>query len=89
MNLPNTPTNGSGQETPNGSPKAIPEQAIDAISKSAWIVFAIQLVVAPVLAFGDFGFDHPGRFGLDIGHHLLILLIAAVTSLTYYATHHQ
>ncbi|NQV27350.1 MAG: hypothetical protein HQ518_23630 [Rhodopirellula sp.] len=81
MNLPNTPTNDSEQETPNGSPKAIPEQTIDAIPKSAWIVFAVLLVIAPVLAFGDFGFDHPGRLGLDFGHHVLLLLIATVTSL--------
>ena len=42
---------------------------------------AALLVAQLVLIFGDFGFDHPGRFGLDFGHLLgvgIIGLFAAV-----------
>lgn len=44
-------------------PKALP-----------WIL-AAEVVLALVVLFGDIGFDHPGRFGLDFGHALLILAL--------------
>jgi hypothetical protein len=37
-----------------------------------WLLVAFQWLFLLVLAFGDIGFDHPGRFGLDFGHFLLI-----------------
>ena len=43
--------------------------------KVLWIIVVSQLVVCLVFAFGDIGFDHPGRFGLDFGHALLLLAI--------------
>jgi hypothetical protein len=45
----------------------------------AWLVvltvFTVQLLVCAVLRFGDIGFDHPGRFGLDFDDFLLLLAI--------------
>lgn len=34
-----------------------------------------QGLVVIVLFFGDIGFDRPGRFGLDFGHLLLLLVV--------------
>lgn len=31
-----------------------------------------QLFICAVIVFGDVGFDHPGRFGLDFEHFLLL-----------------
>lgn len=31
-----------------------------------------QLFICAVIVFGDIGFDHPGRFGLDFEHFLLL-----------------
>ena len=40
-------------------------------------ISAPQFLICVVLAFGDIGFDHPGRFGLDFGHFLLLLAAQA------------
>lgn len=42
-----------------------------------WL-FALQVALALVFVFGDIGFDHPGRFGLDFGHLVAIGLVFAV-----------
>ena len=34
----------------------------------------LQILIVLILLFGDIGFDVPGRFGLDFGHLLLLLL---------------
>lgn len=38
--------------------------------------FTVQALALLVLVFGDFGFDRPGRFGLDFGH--LVLFVAPI-----------
>ena len=43
--------------------------------KTFWAICILQCVVALTLAFGDIGFDKPGRLGLDFDHFLLLLLI--------------
>ena len=52
------------------------------------ILLAVQAVGVLVALFGDVGFDVPGRFGLDIGHLLIIaaaevvlLIVLAVLSI--------
>jgi len=42
-----------------------------------WTICAIQFLVILTLAFGDIGFDKPGRFGLDFDH-LVILIFTQV-----------
>ncbi len=37
------------------------------------ILAVLQLLLVLGFAFGDIGFDRPGRYGLDFGHGLLIL----------------
>ena len=50
-------------------------------------IFILQCLVILALYFGDIGFDKPGRFGLDFGHFLILmvtqtcLLVAAVTTI--------
>ena len=38
----------------------------------------LQAAIFMVFAFGDIGFDKPGRFGLDAGHGLLLLVAQAL-----------
>lgn len=42
-----------------------------------WLALA-QVLLVLLFAFGDIGFDHPGRFGLDFGHGIAILAALAV-----------
>ncbi len=55
--------------------------------KAFWILCVLQCLVILALYFGDIGFDKPGKFGLDFGHFLILMLvqgclfIAAVTML--------
>lgn len=37
------------------------------------VALALQILAVAVIAFGDIGFDKPGRFGLDFGDFLLLL----------------
>lgn len=39
------------------------------------IALGLQVLALLVFVFGDIGFDHPGRFGLDSGHGLLLALL--------------
>jgi len=39
------------------------------------IIIAIEILVLVVLVFGDIGFDHPGRYGLDIGDGIALTLL--------------
>jgi len=44
----------------------------------------LQILAALVIAFGDIGFDHPGRFGLSFDHFVafsVIFGLAAVVQL--------
>ncbi len=43
--------------------------------KTFWTICILQCVVVLTLAFGDIGFDKPGRLGLDFDHFLILLLI--------------
>lgn len=47
------------------------------------VVFSaiIEAAICFVVVFGDIGFDHPGRFGLDFEHFLLMMIVqlASVT----------
>ena len=36
---------------------------------------AAQVLIVAIVALGDIGCDHPGRFGLDFGHLLLLALL--------------
>ncbi|MFT4843086.1 MAG: hypothetical protein ACJAYX_003601 [Planctomycetota bacterium] len=38
-------------------------------------VIAVQVLAVVVIVFGDIGFDRPGRFGLDFGHGLLLVVL--------------
>jgi hypothetical protein len=54
--------------------------------KAFWTLCVLQLLVVLAPHFGDIGFDKPGRFGLDFGHFLLLMLVqgclfVAVTSI--------
>lgn len=40
------------------------------------IAYGVQVLAVLVVVFGDFGFDRPGRFGLDFGH--LVFFLAPV-----------
>ena len=39
------------------------------------ILFAVQCCLVAILCFGDIGFDHPGRFGLDFGDAIRLIAI--------------
>lgn len=41
---------------------------------------AAQVLIVAIVVFGDIGFDHPGRFGLDFGHLLLLGVLWLVTT---------
>lgn len=43
--------------------------------KAFWIVCGLQFLVVLALFFGDIGFDKPGKFGLDFGHFLVLMLV--------------
>ncbi len=34
----------------------------------------IQCIIVIVILFGDIGFDHPGKYGLDFGHFILLAI---------------
>jgi hypothetical protein len=39
------------------------------------IAVIVQIAAAGVLVFGDIGFDFPGRYGLDFGHAILLVVL--------------
>jgi len=41
---------------------------------------AAQVLIVAIVVFGDIGFDHPGRFGLDFGHLLLLGVLWLVST---------
>lgn len=43
--------------------------------KLFWSICLLQCLIVLVLFFGDIGFDRPGRFGLDFGHFLILMLL--------------
>jgi len=43
---------------------------------------ALQLAGLALVLFGDIGFDRPGRYGLDFGHLLLIVVVVALAWVT-------
>lgn len=49
------------------------------------VAFGLQVLAMVVVLLGDFGFDRPGRYGLDFGHFILIVApiwcVAALTGL--------
>ncbi len=47
-------------------------------SGAYWWACGLQGLIVIVLLFGDIGFDRAGRFGLDFGHLLLLLVVDAV-----------
>lgn len=46
-----------------------------------YVLLLLQAGLAVVLCFGDIGFDHPGRYGLDYGDGFWLLVFYAVTLL--------
>lgn len=51
------------------------------LDKALGIVVIISILV---LAFGDIGFDKPGKFGLDFGHFLIISTILLICVFTLF-----
>ncbi len=47
---------------------------------AATLALLFQWSLYGIVEFGDIGFDHPGRYGLDFGHFLLIVAIWALLS---------
>ena len=45
------------------------------------VIFALQLLVFMIFVFGDIGFDHPGRFGLDFEDAILLFIAFVFISL--------
>jgi hypothetical protein len=43
-----------------------------------WTPIVLQWLLLMILVFGDIGFDHPGRFGLDFGHFILFVFLYVV-----------
>ncbi len=42
------------------------------MNRHAWkVLFVLQTIVLSITVFVDFGFDHPGQFGLSFGHFLV------------------
>ncbi len=50
--------------------------------KTIALLLALQAIGVLVIAFGDIGFDHPGRFGLDFGHFLVIAALELIAFIT-------
>lgn len=49
-------------------------------------VFSVAIAnafICAVLAFGDIGFDHPGRYGLDFDHLVLLVFCQSVLTLSW------
>ena len=46
------------------------------------IILAIQLLGLAVLIFVDIGFDHPGSYGFDFDHLILIALAEIISFIT-------
>ena len=63
-------------------------------SHAIWVLFtliALQVVVVSIIVFGDIGFDHPGRYGLDFGDFVQLVWLygAALTFGVVVATKFQ
>jgi len=43
-----------------------------------WLLLSVQLALLSLLQFGDIGFDHPGKYGLDFNSLILICIVYAV-----------
>lgn len=41
------------------------------------LVLTLQACIWAAIAFGDIGFDHPGRFGMAFGSFLILLALQA------------
>lgn len=56
-----------------------PSKRLTAAHTAVLYMIAVpQVFICFVLAFGDFGFDHPGRYGLDFGHWLALLFLQSL-----------
>ena len=73
--------NAEPYKPPVATEETTPLSGYSAIPRSTWFVLTILLLCSVVLAFGDIGFDRPGRFGLDFFHALLLLATSAVAAL--------
>jgi len=38
-----------------------------------FLLIAVQAALLAIFAFGDIGFDHPGKFGLDFDHFMILM----------------
>lgn len=45
------------------------------------VAILFQLVTLGFLVFGDIGFDHPGRYGLDFGHGIILAVVYVLSLL--------
>ncbi len=50
--------------------------------KTFWSLCVLQCLVILALYFGDIGFDKPGKFGLDFGHFIILMLIQGCLFIT-------
>ncbi len=57
---------------PQGQLPVRPSQARRA---ALGVAIAVQLLAVAVMAFGDIGFNRPGRFGLNLDHWILLALL--------------
>lgn len=46
------------------------------------VVTLLQLVSLSVLVFGDIGFDHPGQYGLDFVHGVILAAVYFISFLS-------
>lgn len=52
------------------------------MKRGVWWFVAFQAVFLTILVFGDIGFDHPGRFGLDFTGGVFVAFLYAVVFIT-------
>ncbi len=46
-----------------------------------WCLLCLQWLVLFVIAFGDIGFNRPGRYGLDFGAMLILLALYGICAI--------
>lgn len=70
----------SSPYTPPDSEDASPtcNQVRPEVGAVAWTILGVFSICAVVFAFGDIGFDRPGRFGLDFFHAIVLLGVSAI-----------
>ena len=55
-----------------------PQKPAKAAKVALWTLTGCQLLIVAIFALGDIGFDHPGRYGLDFGDALILMVLQVV-----------